>query len=249
MRGWQGIIVPLGLVVAAELAASTMQKNAFAPSRILVACLRVLEDGSLVVGAAQTLVTAGAGLLIGAGAGLAGGFVLGLAPRLAALSGLSIETLRAIPAIAILPLSLLIFGRGHRVEIATVAFACSWPMLIGTSRALARADDRLLDVARLMRLGVLATFSEIMFPPAASRVVDALRIATALALTTAVAVEVVINPLGFGRSLMLAQESLRPDRMFAMLLYFGVIAVVFDLVLRRIGRALAVDRSGAEEIG
>jgi hypothetical protein len=61
---------------------------------------------------------------------------------------LTVEMLRPIPSVALLPLSLLIFGFGYRMEIAIIAFATFWPSLILTQSAVAQIEPRLIEVAR-----------------------------------------------------------------------------------------------------
>ncbi len=172
MKRWRGFLFPLICVVVAELAAlaTNLQSDTLAsPSRIVLGGWNALNDGSLVEATYQTLLGAAGGLAIGASAGLIAGIALGLSPRLAAFSTLSIEMLRPIPAIAIVPLSLLMFGFGYRMEISVVAFACFWPLLILSWHALRQVDDRLLEVAKIMRLGILATVWKIILPAATPR--------------------------------------------------------------------------------
>lgn len=249
MKRWRGLLFPLLCVVVAELAASfaTMQSDTLAsPSRILVGGWNALTDGSLIEATYQTLVGAAGGLALGASAGLVAGLALGLLPRLAAFSTLSIEMLRPIPAIAIVPLSLLMFGFGYRMEIAVVAFACFWPLLILSWHALRQVDARLLEVAQIMKLGTLATVWKIILPAATPRLFTAFRLATGLSLVVAVTVEVVANPQGFGHGLMIAQETLRPDRMLAMLLWLGIVGVGINGLLMRLEHRLFVHRGDIE---
>jgi ABC-type nitrate/sulfonate/bicarbonate transport system permease component len=245
MTHWRGWIVPILLVAVAEAAAlaTNLQSDTLAaPSRIALAAWTSIADGSALQAAAQTLLGAAGGLCIGASAGLAAGIALGLFPRLGAFAFLSIELLRPIPAIALVPLSLLMFGFGYRMEIAVVAFATFWPVLILSWHALAQIDIRLLEVAKIMKLGAFATVWKIILPATTPRLFTALRLATALALVVAVTVEVVANPQGFGHDLMLAQETLHPDRMLAMLLLLGAVGVGLNAVLLALQRRLFLHR-------
>jgi ABC-type nitrate/sulfonate/bicarbonate transport system permease component len=249
MKDWRGIAFPVAIVAAAELGADLTgfaTDTLVSPSRILFAGLAALFDGSAVTAAAQTLIAAAGGLLLGAGAGLIAGVALGLSRPLAAFSSLSIEMLRAIPAIALVPLGLLVFGVGYAMEVAVVAFACFWPVLMLAWHASAQIDPRLIEVARILQLGTFATVAKIILPAAAPRLFTALRIAAGLALVVAVTVEVVANPLGFGHALMTAQETLHPDVMLATLLLLGVIGLALNALLSRWQRTLFVERGGTE---
>ncbi len=226
MRRWRGIVVPVALLVLAEVAfrSSGGTSDSLAPpSRAIAALWGVVTDGSLLVGTAQTLGAMLAGLALGGLGGLAAGIALGFSDLLRRFTFLTIEMLRPIPSVALLPLSLLIFGFGHRMEIAVIAFATFWPSLILTQSAVVQIEPRLIEVARMLRLTKLQIAWKIVLPAAAPRLMTAVRLAAGLALVVAVTAEIVSNPQGLGHDLMIAQETLRPERMFAVLFWVGLL--------------------------
>ncbi len=64
----------------------------------------------------------------------------------------TIEAVRPIPSIALLPIALIALGFGYRMEIVIVAFACVWPILILSRAAVRGIEPRLMEVARALRL-------------------------------------------------------------------------------------------------
>ena len=169
MKRWRGIVVPATLLALAELAfcARTGPSDSLAsPSHAIATLWTALTDASLLVGTAQTLGALLAGLALGGFAGLAAGIALGSSDLLRRLSFLTIEMLRPIPSVALLPLSLLIFGFGYRMEIAVIAFATFWPSLILTQSAVTQIEPRLIEVARILRLSRLQTVLKIILPAA-----------------------------------------------------------------------------------
>ena len=130
----------------------------------------------------QTLANAFGGLLIGGGLGLLGGIVLGSARTFDRLMEFSIESLRPIPSVALIPIAMLVFGFGYRMEIAIVAFAAFWPVLILTRNAVAGVDRALYDVARVLQLDAFARTRKIVLPAALPRIVVAFRLAAGIAL-------------------------------------------------------------------
>jgi NitT/TauT family transport system permease protein len=143
---WQGFILPAGLVLTAEACARIFgisSDSLAAPSQILKAAWMLLADGSLFVMTGQTLLSAVAGLLLGGCAGLVLAVVLGLSPTLTRLLRYPIEALRPIPSIAVLPIFLMVYGFGYRMEIAIIAFACFWPnLIIGARPRVRRPGDQ-----------------------------------------------------------------------------------------------------------
>jgi NitT/TauT family transport system permease protein len=245
MKRWRGIVVPVALLALAEIA---FQVNVGAsdslapPSRVAAALVMALGDGSLLVDTAKTLATMLMGLALGALSGLVAGIALGFSETLRRAAFLTVEMLRPIPSVALLPLSLLIFGFGYRMEVAVIAFATVWPALILTQSAVAQIEPRLIEVSRLMGLTRLQTAWKIVLPAAAPRLMTGLRLAAGFALVVAVTAEIVSNPQGLGHDLMLAQETLRPDRMFAVLVWVGLIGWGLNVALLRVERRLFAHR-------
>jgi ABC-type nitrate/sulfonate/bicarbonate transport system permease component len=100
--------------------------------------------------------------------------------------------------VALIPLALLIYGYGFRMEIAVVAFACFWPLLIITESAVRGIEPRLLEVSRALGFGLAARVFKIVLPAALPRVFVGLRLAAAVSLVVAVTVEITANPIGLG---------------------------------------------------
>jgi ABC-type nitrate/sulfonate/bicarbonate transport system permease component len=222
----KGLVVPVALVLVAELCARLFgveSDSLAAPSQILAAAVGIVADGSLFAMTGQTLFAAVAGLLIGGGLGLVTAILLGLVQPLARLMHFSVEAFRPIPAIAILPIMLMIYGFGYRMEIAIIAFACFWPVLIIGQAAVAGIEPRLIEVSKVLGLTFLGRVTKIVLPAALPRLFVAFRLAAAVSLIVAVTVEIAMNPQGLGYELMAAQSSLRPEVMFAILLWVGLI--------------------------
>jgi NitT/TauT family transport system permease protein len=229
----KGLILPLLLIALAEVGARAGgQSDSLAPpSQIVLAFGEALADGSLLSATRDTLIAAFAGLGIGGGIGLVLGVALALSRPLDRLAELPVEVLRPIPSVAVIPVALVALGFGYRLEIAIVAFACIWPMLILTRAAVAGVEPRLLEVARVLRLSSQATVFKIIAPAALPRVFVAFRLAAGVALIVAVTVEIAVNPQGLGAALMTAGQALRPDLTLAFLIWVGVVGFALNQVL------------------
>lgn len=192
------------------------------PSQIVLAFYEALLDGTILHRTAETLFAAVMGLTIGGGLALLFSVLLGLIPAFARLMRFSIEVLRPVPPVALIPVAMLIFGFGFPMEITLCAFACFWPVAIYGHAAIANIDPQLLEVSRVLRLSPSGRVLKIVLPATLPRYFVAFRLSAAVALIISVTVEIAINPLGVGFELMKASQSLHPDRMFAMLLWIGM---------------------------
>ena len=143
---------------------------------------------------------------------------------------------------ALIPIGMLSLGFGYRFELAIVAFACVWPMLIMTRSAIGGIEPRLIEVSRALRLSYAQRIFKIIIPAALPRIIVAFRLAAGFALVVAVTVEIAANPLGLGYGILIAQQSLSPQLMSAYLLWIGIVGYTLNALLsfaqkRLLGRA------------
>jgi ABC-type nitrate/sulfonate/bicarbonate transport system permease component len=239
------LLLPLTVVVALEAWARTghLQSDSLAPpSAIMAALIGALADYSIPIATRDTLFSTFAGLTIGGVIGLALGIAFGIFDALDRLMEVTVEAIRPIPSIALLPIALIALGFGYRMEIVIVAFACIWPMLILSRAAVRGIEPRLMEVSRALRLPPAQRVWKIIIPAALPRIFMAFRLSAGIALIVAVTVEIAINPLGLGAGIMIAQQALRPDLMLAYLVWIGVIGYGLNVLLiiaqhRLFGRA------------
>ena len=212
------------------------------PTKAVIAFGRALlsrGDESVLQATAFTLGSAGLGLLMGALAGVLIGLLLGLSRRADSMGFLSIEVLRPVPSVALIPLSMLVFGFGYRMEISVVAFATFWPLLILSQAAVRQIEPCLLEVSRALGLSAWQRITQIVLPAVLPRLFVALRLGVAIALVVAVTVEIAANPYGMGYALMIAQQSLAPDLMLAWLFWIGVVGYAINVFALKLQRSVA----------
>lgn len=203
------------------------------PTAILTAAWNLMLDGSLLRSTRETFGAALGGMAIGALLGILAGVCFGLFRPFASVMRLSTESLRPVPSVALIPLALLIYGYGYRMEIVVVAFACFWPVMIVTENAVRGIDPRLIEVARALKFPLIERVTKIILPAVLPRVFVGLRLAAAIALVVAVTVEITTNPIGLGYGLIVAQEGDRADRVFAFLFWIGFLGWLLNALLVR----------------
>lgn len=248
-RALKAFALPLVLLVAAEIAvrmSGTTSNAVAAPSAVMGALLAALTDGSMLAATRDTLLSAFAGLLLGSAIGLVLGLLFGLVRPLDRAMELTIEAIRPIPSVALIPIGMLSLGFGYGFEIAIVAFACVWPMLIMTRAAIGGIEPRLGEVSRALRLSPVQRVAKIVIPAALPRIIVAFRLAAGFALVVAVTVEIAANPQGLGYGILIAQQSLSPQLMLAYLLWTGLIGYGLNALLsfaqqRLLGRAAVAE--------
>jgi ABC-type nitrate/sulfonate/bicarbonate transport system permease component len=235
----RGLLIPVLLIALWEIGArvgvlpeDTMSR----PSEIVVAGWEALLDGSLLLATFQTFQTALIGLALGSIIGIALGVLIGLSSILEGIIGPTLDTIRPVPAVALIPLALLIYGFGVRMEVLVITFACVWPVLIVTVSAVRGIEPRLLEVARILEMPPLSRMRRIVVPAALARIAIGIRVGAGVALVVAVTVEIVLNPQGLGYGMIIAAQSLRPELMWAELMWVGFAGWAFNTLLLTIDR-------------
>ena len=229
----RAFVLPILLVLLMEFAARAHgpSDSLAPPSAVAAAFYEALGDGSLLTATRDTLASAFVGLALGGAIGLVVGVMLGAAPAANRALEAAIELTRPIPSVALVPIALVALGFGYRLEIAIVAYACVWPLLLLTRAAVAGVEPRLVEVARALRLGPVARVVKIVAPAALPRIFVAFRLAAGVALIVAVTVEIAVNPIGLGAGIMTAGQALRPDLMLAYLVWIGIVGFALNALL------------------
>jgi ABC-type nitrate/sulfonate/bicarbonate transport system permease component len=240
---WRSIAIPAAALVLWEVVAGLRVVDLefiSRPSHILIAAISGLADGSFLYATWQTLEACLFGITIALVVGVLVGIFLGLSQFAEYVSRPSLEALRSIPSIAFAPLTLLLFGFGLPMEGMIVAYACLWPILITTTSAVRNIEPRLIEIAAALEMSPVKRVQKIIIPAVLSRVLVGLRTAAGFALVVSVTVEILINPRGLGYGLIIAQQSLRIDVMYAYLLWLAVLGLLVNALVRLADREVAV---------
>lgn len=220
-----------------------------APSGIAEAFGTVISSGDLSAAVLHTLRSTLVGWVLAGGLGIVLGVWLGLSDTAWRYSMASVEIVRAIPPISLVPMSLLVFGFSLRMELVVIVYAGAWTVLVNTIDGVRNLRPELLDVGRVLRMSKLTAIRKLILPSAMPSIIVGLRLAMSLSLVLAVVAEMIGNPRGLGNALVRAQQALQPEQMFAYVVTIGVLGVVLNTGLRYVSaRAFPAVRAGRGEV-
>lgn len=135
------------------------------------------------------------------------GLLLGLSKWAHRAAMTIVELLRPIPSVALIPLAILVWGRGTETKVALVVYACVWPILFNTIYGTHQVDSIADDTARVFGMGRVKTMRRVYLPAAAPFIFTGVRIAASVALILAVSTEIVAGGAnGLGIQLELARS-------------------------------------------
>jgi ABC-type nitrate/sulfonate/bicarbonate transport system permease component len=232
-----GIAFMLGATLCWELLvrSQVIQLRYFpAPSEVASAAGPLIRSGELGTAALHTTGVSLMGWAVGSVVGIILGTAMGSSATIWRWTAASVEFLRAIPSVTLVPLAVLLFGFSRQMELVLIIYGCLWMVLVGTMHAFARAPDALVQTGRTLGLSRAKTIFSILAPHGVPTILVSLRLALSLALILAVAAEMIGNPAGLGAGIIFAQEAFRPADTFVFLLAIGLIGVSLNALFRAI---------------
>jgi len=226
-------------------------KEAYFPptSRIASALRDELTDSAFWSALGDTLTGWALGLAIAVGAGIVAGVLLSVVPYLREATASTIDFLRPIPSVALIPLAVLLYGTELRSVLLLVVYVSFWQILIQVLYGVQDVDPVAEETARSYGLGTWARVRHVLWPSALPYVMTGVRLAAAVALILTITAELVIGAPGLGATIMVAQSSQAVPEMYALIVVTGLLGLVINVGARTVERrALAWHQSVRGEV-
>lgn len=185
---------------------------------------------------ADTVLAWSLGLLISLVAGIVVGLIIGSVPVLRALTASTIEFLRPIPSVALIPLVALLYGTGIESTLVLVVYASFWQVLIQVLYGVQDVDPVLRETARSFTLGLVSQLRHVVWPSAMPFIMTGVRLAASVALVLTITAQLVIGSPGLGSAIATAQSSGALPKMYALIIVTGVLGVVVNVAAKALER-------------
>ena len=235
--------LPILLVIVWEIAARSGVLSARllpAPSAVAAAFWESLRNGTLVTHATISTERALKGLAIGGGIGLALGILAGISRPAETVFDSSMQMLRNVPHLAMIPLVILWFGIGEGAKIFLVAIGTAFPLYLNTFHGIRTIDTKLIEMARVYGLGPFALFWRVTLPGALPSILVGLRFSLGIMWLTLIVAETISASSGIGYMTMNAREFLQTDIVLLGIIVYALLGKLADTLTRLIeARALA----------
>jgi len=176
------------------------------------------------------------GLLIATVAATVLGTIIGLVPFLRRATHTTVEFLRPIPSVALIPLAVLIYGIQLQAALVIIVFASFWQVFVQVLYGVADVDTVARDTARSFGLGRAEQVRYLVLPTALPYLMTGVRLAASVALILAVTAEMVIGNPGLGRAIVFAQAAGDWVGVYALVIVTGLLGLAVNLVFRFIER-------------
>ncbi|WP_432806973.1 aliphatic sulfonate ABC transporter permease SsuC [Oceanobacillus luteolus] len=203
-----------------------------APTEIIQAAIQLISNGELYEHMSISLVRAFIGFVIG---GVIG-FVLGLLNGVFRFSELlfdtSVQMLRNIPHLALIPLVILWFGIGETSKIFLVALGVLFPVYINTYHGIKSVDKGLIEMGKSYGLKGYKLFFHVILPGALSSILVGIRFSLGVMWLTLIVAETISAQSGIGYMAMNAREFMQMDIIVLSILIYALFGKLSDVIAR-----------------
>jgi ABC-type nitrate/sulfonate/bicarbonate transport system permease component len=136
--------------------------------------------------------------------------------------------LYVLPAPALLPAMIAIFGIGDMRQVALIALGAIWPTLLNTLDGMRGVDTVKFDTAKALRLGGWRTYFRLVLPGAGPQIAAGLRASLTVAIVLMVVSEMVAANSGIGFFILQAQAEFAIKKMWTGILVLALIGTVLN---------------------
>ncbi len=237
-RFWRGFlpwIVPIVSIILWQISS----QNGWLSTKILPAPLDVLKVGIKLTQSGELLkhltisgTRALIGFAIGGGIGFLFGLINGTFAIAETLLDTSLQMLRNIPHLALIPLVILWFGIGEEAKIFLVVIGVMFPIYLNTYHGIRTVDSGLIEMGKVYGLNAWGVFWQIVLPGALPSILVGVRFALGIMWLTLIVSETIAADSGIGYLAMNAREFLQTDVVVFAILLYALLGKLADSVAR-----------------
>ena len=214
--GWSAHVFPQPMVVAGSIA-------------------ELMASGVLFEHTVASLFRVSVGFYLAVILGIPLGIVLGRVKKAHLLFGPIIQLLRPVSPLAWIPLAMLWFGIGDPPAIFLIFLSSFFPLVVSITVASRSINPVYFQVAANFNFTRFEVFTKIIVPAIIPSVAIALRISITIAWVVVVAAEMIAVQSGLGYLILDSRNALRMDYVMAGMIVIGVIGLLLDIVIKRLG--------------
>lgn len=253
-RRWMlGLVGAVGLIIIIEFVSRIgIVDEQFLPpfSSVVVVLAGLVGDVGFLTDVGSTLLTWFLGLLLSAVVAVPAGLLLGLSPTAYRLARTPMELVRTLPAVALIPLVIIMVGNGLEMKLIIAVYAGLWPIMFNTIYGARGTDPKAKEMGKSFRISAATIIGRVVLPSAAPFVATGIRVSSSIVLIVAITVELLAggaSGIGAFISSMRVQGN-RVEEVYAAIVVAGLMGLVINAALgaleRRFFRWDTTTRSG-----
>lgn len=204
------------------------------PLGVLDAAIRLARTGELFRNITISATRAITGFVLGGLIGFCLGLINGISPLAEKLLDTSIQMLRNIPNLALIPLVILWFGIGDEARLFLVSLGVMFPIYLNTFHGIRSVDAGLIEMGRIYGLSAWGLFWRVILPGAMSSILVGVRFSLGIMWLTLIVAETIAADSGIGYMAMNAREFMQTDVVVLSILLYALFGKLADIIARRL---------------
>jgi sulfonate transport system permease protein len=228
-------IVPLGLLAIWQISAQAGWLSSRVlpePWAVLKATWMLSASGELWQHVTVSLWRATSSFLVGGGLGLLLGLLTGTFKTAEILLDTTLQMIRNIPALALIPLVILWFGIDETAKLFLVSIGVFFPVYLNTFHGIRAVDSGLIEMAKSYGLSGWPLYRDVILPGALPAILVGVRFALGLVWVLLIVSETISAQSGIGYMTMNAREFLQTDVVLVGILLYALLGKLADLASR-----------------
>jgi NitT/TauT family transport system permease protein len=202
------------------------------PDRVLARAIVLIGNGQLFKDVVASINRIIVGFLLGSGVGVIVGLLMGSFGPVRRLLEPYIETLRFVPAVAMITIAVIWFGIGEASKIFIIFYGTVFIIVVTTAAAVAGIPQNKTRAGLSLGASPVQLFLHVTFPSVVPDILTGMRVAMANAFTIIVAAELVAAQRGIGTILWNARVMMLTEDIFVALVALAILGFAVDRVFR-----------------
>ncbi|NMG17947.1 aliphatic sulfonate ABC transporter permease SsuC [Brasilonema bromeliae] len=202
------------------------------PLSVVGAAINLAKTGELFRNIGISATRAISGFLLGGSIGFLLGLLNGISPTAEKLLDTSIQMLRNIPNLALIPLVILWFGIGDEARLFLVSLGVMFPIYLNTFHGIRSVDPGLIEMGKVYGLSTWGLFWRIILPGALSSILVGVRFSLGIMWLTLIVAETIAADSGIGYMAMNAREFMQTDVVVLSILLYALFGKLADVIAR-----------------
>ncbi|WP_247342235.1 MULTISPECIES: ABC transporter permease subunit [unclassified Bradyrhizobium] len=240
-RPLRRVIGPLAVLLTWQLASVSglLPQDVLAgPAVVIASASKLLATGELQQAILISLGRAAAGLAIGGSVAVILAILSGLFRLGEDLIDSTMQMLRTMPIVALIPLLIIWFGIGEKPKIALIALATAFPLYLNVYAGIRNVDQKLIEVGQTLGLSRTALVWNVVLPGALPNALIGLRYSLGVAWLALVFGEQINASAGIGYLMNTGRELFQTDVIVVCLVVYGLLGLIVDAFVRFLERVL-----------
>ncbi|MFF2479984.1 ABC transporter permease [Paenibacillus sp. NPDC058071] len=204
------------------------------PTAIADRFIELIANGSLISNLGVSVYRAALGFLIGGGLGLVLGLLVGFFQKTEYSLDPTLQMIRTIPHLAIMPLFILWFGFGEFSKVLLIAKGAFFPVYLNTFLGIRGVDAKLFDVARVLQFSKWKQITKVILPGAMPNILLGVRLSIGMAWLSLIVAELMGANSGIGYMISDARQFAQTEVVFVGIVIFAVVGKLTDSAVRKL---------------